>query len=58
MMDVVVDIFLDLVCKYFIEYFESMFIRKIGDIKTYGFFGKSVVLDGVLPGQTSEEVFS
>ena len=29
-----------------------------GKVETYGFFGKSVVLDGVLLGQTHEECFS
>jgi hypothetical protein len=30
MADHVFDVFLDSVCEYFIEYFSSMFIRKIG----------------------------
>jgi hypothetical protein len=31
---------------------------KAGEVETYGFFGKSVVLDGVFLGQTREGVFS
>lgn len=30
MVDDLFDVFLDLICEYFIEYFTSMFIREVG----------------------------